>query len=110
MRKFIPTSRWNYGEQQVKEKGTDRTYTLTQPEELFSEDYYIVRRCIAVENVDMHTIPEKDFYVYEFSFMTTGSSARMIAIDEETALDLVHAHLKEFMQGKANSVLNMYFG
>ena len=70
MRVFISegNSRWEYQERQVKEKGTEKHFTLTQPKELFSEDYYTVRRAIAVENVPFYITPEKDFYVYEFLY------------------------------------------
>ena len=51
MRVFIAKGNWSCEERQVVEKGTDKSFTLTQPKDLFYEDYYTVRRAIAVENV-----------------------------------------------------------
>ena len=100
---------WQYGERQVKEKGTEKSFTLTQPKTLFSEDYYLVRRAIAVENVPFYIPPEKDFYVYEFSYMETGSCLRVITVDEITAKELISTCLKEFMQGTASTYIKYFF-
>ena len=100
---------WQYGERQVKEKGTEKSFTLTQPTMLFSEDYYTVRRAIAVENVPIDVIPEKDFYVYEFSYMKTGSCLKIITVDETAAKELISTCLKEFMQGNALSYIKYFF-
>lgn len=111
MRVFISEgdSRWEYQERQVKEKGTEKYFTLTQPKELFSEDYYTVRRAIAVENVPFYIPPEKDFYVYEFSYMETGCCLYVITVDEDTAKELISTCLKEFMQGNASSYIKYFF-
>ena len=100
---------WEYGERQVKEKGTEKRFTLTQPKVLFSEDYYTIRRAIAVENVPFYIPPEKDFYVYEFSYMETGSCLRVVTVDEDTAKELISTCLKEFMQGNALSYIKHFF-
>ena len=109
MKVFISEGRWEYGERQVKEKGTDKRFTLTQPKQLFSEDYYTVRRAIACENVPIDVVPEKDFYIYEFSYMETGSCLRIITVDEATAKELISTCLKEFMQGKASTYIKCFF-
>lgn len=100
---------WQYGERQVKEKGTEKRFTLTQPKTLFSEDYYSVRRAIAVENVPVDVAPERDFYVYEFSYMETGSCLRITTVDETTAMELISTCLKEFLQGTASTYIKYFF-
>ena len=100
---------WEYGERQVKEKGTEKSFTLTQPKLLFSEVYYLVRRAIAVENVPVDVAPEREFYVYEFAFMETGSCMRVVTVDEITAKELISACLREFMQGTASSYIKCFF-
>jgi len=100
---------WQYGERQVKEKDTEKSFTLTQPKTLFNEDYYSVRRAIACENVPVDVVSEKDFYVYEFSYMETGSCLRIITVDETTAKELISTCLKEFMQGTASTYIKYFF-
>ena len=102
MRKFIGLDTWKYGEKQVEERGTGKTFTLTQPHKLFSEDYYTVRRAIAVENVGVGTIPEPDFNVYEFSYMVSGCCLCINIIDETTAMKLIQENLREFLHGTAH--------
>ena len=111
MRVFISegNSRWEYGERQVKEKGTEKRFTLTQPKQLFSEDFYTVRRAIACENVPSDVAPEKHFYVYEFSYMETGCCLYVITVDEITAKELISTYLKEFMQGTASTYIKCFF-
>lgn len=111
MRVFISegNSRWEYGEHQVKEKGTEKRFTLTQPKQLFSEDFYTVRRAIACENVPSDVVPEKHFYVYEFSYMETGCCLYVITVDETTAKELINTCLKEFMQGTASTYIKYFF-
>lgn len=109
MRVFISNGSWQYGECQVKEKETDKSFTLTQPKTLFDEDYYKVRRAIAVENVPVDVVPEKDFYVYRFSYMETGGCLRIVTVDEITAKELIGTCLKEFMQGTASTYIKCFF-
>ena len=101
--------RYQYGERQVKERGTEKRFTLTQPITLFNEDYYSVRRAIACENVPGDVAPERDFYVYEFSYMETGCCLSVVTVDEATAKELISTCLKEFMQGKASTYIKYFF-
>ena len=105
----VKENRWQYGEKQVKEKGTDKSFTLTQPKTLFSEDYYTVRRAIAVENVPADVVPENDFYVYEFSYMETGCVLRTVIVDESTAKELISNCLTEFLRGNACTYIKYFF-
>ena len=111
MRVFISEGNgcWEYGERHVKEKGTEKRFTLTQPKQLFSEDFYTVRRAIACENVPSDVAPEKHFYVYEFSYMETGCCLYVITVDETTAKELINTCLKEFMQGTASTYIKYFF-
>lgn len=111
MRVFISegNGRWEYGERQVKEKGTEKRFTLTQPKQLFSEDYYTIRRAIACENVPGDVAPEKHFYVYEFSYMETGCCLCVITVDESTAKELISNCLTEFLQGNASTYIKYFF-
>lgn len=111
MRVFLNVgeNRWQYGEKQVKEKGTEKNFTLTQPKTLFSEDYYTVRRAIAVENAPVDVVPERDFYVYEFSYMETGCVLRIVIVDESTAKELISSCLKEFLRGDADTYIKYFF-
>ena len=105
----VKENRWQYGEKQVKEKGTEKSFTLTQPKTLFSEDYYSIRRAIAVENVPADVAPERDFYVYEFSYMETGCCLRTMIVDENTAKELISSCLTEFLRGSANTYIKYFF-
>ena len=49
MRKFITTSIYRYGEQQVIEQGTNKSFTLTQRKKITESDYYDITRFIAVD-------------------------------------------------------------
>ena len=105
----VKENRWQYGEKQVKEKGTEKSFTLTQPKTLFSEDYYTVRRAIACENVPVDVAPERDFYVYEFSYMETGCCLSVITVDEVTAKELISNCLAEFLRGSACTYIKYFF-
>ena len=102
-------NRWQYGEKEVKEKGTGKNFTLTQPKTLFSEDYYTVRRAIACENVPIDVAPERDFYVYEFSYMGTGCCLSTKIIDEIAAKELIGSCLEEFLRGNACTYIKYFF-
>lgn len=109
MREFIYCSYWEYGELHIKEKGTGKTFTATQPKLVFSEDYYSIRRCIAVDNCPVDVIPEKDFYVYQISYLTGNGSLATKIVDHVTAHSLISQNLGEFMQGKALSAIDDFF-
>lgn len=109
MREFIEQGKWEYKEKQVKEKGTNKTFTLTEPITLFREDYYEVRRVIAVDNCPVDVAPESDFYVYEFSYLTNNGSAAIKIVDHVTAYILISQHLDWFMQGRALSAIDDFF-
>lgn len=109
MRVFISKGIWSFGERQVVEKGTDKSFTLTQPKDLFYEDYYTVRRAIAVENVPVDVVPERDFYVYEFSYMGIGCVLNIVIVDEVTAKELISTCLTEFLHGNASSYIKNFF-
>lgn len=109
MRKFISLDMWKHGEKQVQERGNFKRFTLTQPKQLFSEDYYTVRRAVAVENVDTQTIPEPYFYVYEFSYMVSGSCLCIDVVDAETALKLINDNLNNFLEGNAHIYIKEFF-
>lgn len=109
MRRFESLDTWRYEEKQVVELGTNRNFTLTQPKVLFNEDYYSVRRSIALENVSVDVIPEPDFYVYEFSYMVTGCCLYVKVIDECSAMKLIENHLKEFLHGNARKAIADFF-
>ena len=109
MRVFISKGNWSCEERQVVEKGTDKSFTLTQPKHLFYEDYYSVRRAIAVENVPVDVVPERDFYVYEFSYMTVGCVLNTVIVDETTAKELIDTCLNEFLHGNATSYIKNFF-
>ena len=101
--------RYQYGERQVKERGTEKRFTLTQPKQLFSEDFYTIRRAIACENVPSNVAPERDFYVYEFSYMETCCCLSVITVDENTAMELISTCLKEFLHGNAGAYIKNFF-
>ena len=103
MRNFTITSQYQYEEQQAKEQEAEKTFTLTQKKTLIEEDYYSISRFIAVENVDVNTIPEHDFYVYQFNYMSDGCTLNSVIIDEETAENFIHANTLKLMQGKLST-------
>lgn len=110
MRVFVNDGNgWEYNERQVKERGTKKFFTLTQPKRLFAEDYYSVRRAIACENVPSNVVPERDFYVYEFSYMDTGCCMYVVTVDEDTAKELISTHMEEFLHGDACGCIRAFF-
>lgn len=109
MRRFESLDIWRYAEKQVIELGTNRNFTLTQPKVLFKEDYYSVRRAVAVENVDEYTISEPYFYVYEFSYMVSGGCLCIDIVDAKTALKLINDNLNNFLEGNAHICIKEFF-
>ena len=109
MREFIYCGNWEYGELQVKEKNTGKSFTVTEPKLLFSEDYYRIRRGVAIDNCPVDAIPEKDFYVYQISYLTGNGSLTIKIIDHITAHSLISQHLDWFMQGRALSAIDDFF-
>lgn len=105
MKKFKITSPYAYNEIQVTEQITNKSFTLTQKATLFTSNYYSVYRFIVVENADINVIAEPDSYVYQFSYMTSGSVLNCIIVDEQTALQFISDNLLSFMQGQINSKL-----
>ena len=101
MKKYESLDVWKYSEKQVLEEDTNRSFTLTQPKTLFREDYYSVTRAIAVENIQLYSIPVPEFYVYEFKYMTSGCCLCIAVIDEVSAMELINNNLKEFLHGNA---------
>ena len=108
MRTFFSEGTWEYGEKQVIEKGAAKRFTLTQPKTLLNEDYYTVRRAIAVDNCPIHVVPEEDFYVYEFSYMENGRCTVKI-VDDVLAYKLLKSNLQVFMEGRALNVIKCFF-
>lgn len=109
MREFISRDNWTYREKQVIERETGKSYTLTDPVDLFKEDYYTVRRAIAVENCKADEVPENDFYVYEFVYMTDGCKLNVVIVDFFTAYDFIHKNLQYFMKGTALREIEKFF-
>lgn len=109
MREFVDNGKWKYGEKQVRERGTNKSFTLTQPKTLFEEDFYTVRRSIAVDNCPANVIPESDFYVYEFTYFTSGVYITIRIVDQETAQRLIGSNLELFLQGRATNVIDDFF-
>lgn len=108
-RTFNDIGCWAHGEKQVIDNSTGKRFTLTQPQYIFREDYYHVRRGIAIENVPADVVPEKEFYVYEFSYMVSGTSLCIWNVTEDIALDVIGKNLPEFLQGKAGKCIEEYF-
>jgi len=111
MRVFTSRSDWAWGEREVVEKKNDtcKFFTLTQPKTLFHEDYYSVRRTIAIENGPIDVDSEMDFYVYEFSYMGIGCVLHTVIVDEITAKELISTCLTEFLHGNATSYIKNFF-
>lgn len=99
--------RWQCGEKNVQEVGTERQYTLTQPVTLFSEDYYSIKRAIACCNT-LCSFEEDYLYVYEFSYMEDGCLS-VIIVDAQTAEEAIRLNLKEFLEGSACKCIAQYF-
>lgn len=111
MREFKgnPTMKWEYGEKQVTEIGTEKSFTLTQPNIIFREDYYFIRRAIAVDNCPVDVIPEPSFYVYEFAYLIADGCLVTKIIDRGTAYELIETNLPMFMEGEALSAIEDFF-
>ncbi len=105
MKKYIIVQPYQYGEMTVKDSDTNKEYTLTQRKTVFEEDTYSIVRLIAVENVDMYTVPEKDFYVYVVSYMPDGYSSAVFITDEKAVKDIIVNNLELFLHGTANEVI-----
>ena len=108
MREFIGKENWAFREKQVIEKETGKSFTLTEPKDLFAEDYYTVRRAIAVENCPADVVPENDFFVYQFLYMGKGYCCSKI-VDATTAHEIIKSNLMEFMMGGALEAITNFF-
>ena len=100
---------WCYREKSVVEEATGKQFTLTQPVDIFNEDTYGVRRCIACENVPVNIVPEKDFYVYEVTYMPHGYCCRTEMVSEDIFCMLMKEHLLEFLRGDARESIQKFF-
>ena len=109
MRQFISNGNWQYGEKQVIERETGKSFTLTEPVQLFSEDYYTIRRALAVDNCSAEEYGEFDFYVCEFLYMTKGSTLEMKIVDIETAHNFINQYLWSLMHGTALKEIETFF-
>ncbi|MDD3140640.1 MAG: hypothetical protein PHX08_16960 [Lachnospiraceae bacterium] len=105
MKKYIIVHPYQYGEMTVKDPDTNKEYTLTQRKVVFNEDTYSITRFIAVENVDMYTVPEKDFYIYVISYMPDGYSSVAFITDEKAVKDIIVNNLELFLHGAANEII-----
>ena len=107
MRRFIEKegNGWRCGEKNVVELESGKEYVLTQPKTLFSEDTYSIKRAVCCQNVSVLDVPEKDFYVYEISYMEDGYTLRIVIVDEETVEGLIKNHASAFLRGNAGKVL-----
>ena len=110
MRKFRSLGNIMWGEMEVVEINKDSycNYTLTQKHKLFDEDYYTVSRFIAVHNVPANVIPEKDFYVYRFTFMDNGCSTEMIT-DENAFVKRLFSNFEKFLKGEAYELIREFY-
>lgn len=109
MREFTSNGRWKYHEKTVTEKGTGKSFTLTQPKTIFNEDYYTVRRAIAIDHCPVDVVPERDFNVVEFLYLTGKGSTAVKVVDYVTAYMLIRENLGAFMQGAALSDIQDFF-
>ena len=108
-RYFIRNGRYKYGELPVKEIETGKTFTLTQPKTLFNEDYYIITRFIAVEDVPVDVVPEHDFYVYRVSWMEPGPVLIERIVSEDIMMDIMQKFPEQLLHGNACSYIQTYF-
>lgn len=107
MRRFIEKegNGWRCGEKNVVELESGKEYVLTQPKTLFSEDTYSIKRAVCCQNVSVLEVPEKDFYVYEISYMEDGYTLRIMIVDEQTVESIVQDNVRAFLRGDAGKVL-----
>ena len=108
-RMFDSLTEWKYSEKEVKEKGTGKTFTLTQPKKVFEEDFYHIKRSIACENVPTDVAAEEDFFVYEVSYMLPGCQLCVVYVSEDTATELVSSNVAAFLQGRAHGHIVEFF-
>lgn len=108
-RYFVKNGSYAYQELPVKEIGTGKTFTLTQPKTLFNEDYYAITRFIAVENVPVDDYPEQDFYVYRISYSEYGPVCCIKIVSEDVLLDIIDKYKLPLIRGDANECLRNYF-
>ena len=108
-RYFVQNGSYAYAELPVKEINTGKTFTLTQPKTLFNEDYYVITRFIAVENVPVDVVPEPYFYVYKASWMEPGTSLITKFVSEDVMIDFMRDFPKHLLHGNACSYIQKYF-
>lgn len=109
MRQFINNGSWQHGEKQITEKRSGKSFTLIDPVQLFSEDYYTIRRALAVDNCNAEECGEFDFYVCEFLYMTKGSTLEIKIVDIETAHNFINQYLWMLMHGTALKEIETFF-
>lgn len=109
MKIYVQSGKSAYGETPVRENGTDKRYTLTQAKEMFRSDYYGVTRFLAVHEVPADVVPEKDAYVFKFSWMGSGCVVTTKIVDYETGRELIDNNLDEFLEGRAYKSIKNFF-
>lgn len=111
MKKYVSTGknegRWQYGEKEVVLFGTDKKYTLTQPQRLFYEDYYTVTRTIACAQFPCK-VSEDNLRLYEIFYMDNGG-CRVITVEEDVMLNLLNSNEQAFLSGYALDYIREFF-
>ena len=102
MKQYKSLNKWNYGELEVQEIGTEKRYTLTQRKTLSNEDFFMIARTVAVPYGIYEG--EDDYpYIYEVSWMgkaNPGSVLYMKYIDEETMVDFYKNFAIDILRGE----------
>lgn len=105
MKVFRIKKHLEWGEMTLVEVETNKEYTLTDMKTLFSEDFYTVRRFVAYHNVPANVVPDKEFFMYMFSFMPDGYSSTSYIVDEDAAMKIIGSNLEGFIRGEAYDYL-----
>lgn len=98
MKQYKALNRWNYNELEVQEIGTEKRYTLTQKKTLSNEDFFMIARTVAVPHGVYEG--EDDYpYIYEISWMGSGTVLYIRYVDEETMVDFYKNFTIEILRG-----------
>lgn len=108
-RYFVRNGSYEYAELPVKEIGTGKLFTLTQPKTLFNEDFYMITRFITVEDVPVNVVSEPYFYVYKICWMEPGSVLIERIVSEDIMMDIMQKFPEQLLHGDACDCIQTYF-
>lgn len=100
---YKPLGEWKHGEREMVEEPSGILVTLTQPESFLEEDYYSIKRMVAVPHDN-----RADFFLYEVSALDNESGVtvlRTVYVLEDRLAVFLKEYMVKIMRGRGGEAL-----